>query len=199
MSTTDCPFCTKIDDSHLLFKSKNFYFKAEISPIEGGTILIIPFKHFSCFGDIPALLYPEISQLKAMVEDFQRRFYKKPTIFFEHGKTGQTIYHTHLHCVPTTVSILRELRKDAKGVAEKENLSELKDLFLKHGKYLFYEEKGHKYIFETNGVKPAYLRFVLAEKADRPERANWRKMDRSIADPLIERLIATWHTFIGTL
>lgn len=197
MNANSCPFCTKINDSHLLLKTMNFYLKAEISPIEEGTILIIPLEHFSCFGEIPPHLYPEVFQLKALVRDFQQKFYKKPTIFFEHGKTGQTIYHAHLHCVPTMVSILEELREDAKGVVEIKNLSELKDLFSRYGKYLYYEEKGCRYAFETEGVKPAYLRFVLAKKVNRPEWADWRKMARSVADPLIERLITAWQAFIS--
>jgi diadenosine tetraphosphate (Ap4A) HIT family hydrolase len=95
----DCAFCNHSEITHILKETPRFLLAADHAPLVEGHILIIPKKHYTCYGDVPDVLDAELFALKSEVQRFFTRFYAPP-VFWEHGIFRQTVFHAHLHCFP---------------------------------------------------------------------------------------------------
>ncbi len=100
---TDCAFCQHTEIAYILKETPNFFLAADHAPLVEGHILIIPKRHYACFGEVPAELDAELLALKGEVQRFFTQFYA-PAVFWEHGIFRQTVFHAHLHCFPWGIS-----------------------------------------------------------------------------------------------
>jgi diadenosine tetraphosphate (Ap4A) HIT family hydrolase len=80
-----------------------------------GHLLLIPKKHFDCYLNLDKNLIDEFNLFKNKVIEFLKKYYQKPVIF-EHGIAGQTVFHAHLHFLPTKILITKQIKEVAKVV-----------------------------------------------------------------------------------
>jgi diadenosine tetraphosphate (Ap4A) HIT family hydrolase len=98
-NSTGCAFCRRNDIAYVLKETSNFLVAADHAPLVEGHLLIIPKRHYACYGSVPSELDAELFALKREVGQFLSHFYA-PAVFWEHGVFRQTVFHAHLHCFP---------------------------------------------------------------------------------------------------
>jgi diadenosine tetraphosphate (Ap4A) HIT family hydrolase len=94
-----CTFCQRSEITDIFKETPNFLLIADHAPLVEGHLLIIPKRHYACYGDVPSSLDEELLTLKNELRQFYTRFYA-PVVFWEHGVFRQTVFHAHLHCFP---------------------------------------------------------------------------------------------------
>ena len=162
-----CQIEEKLKDQ-IIDKSKNFYLLHDGFPLMEGHLLLIPKKHFDCYLNLDKNLIDEFNLFKNKVIDFLTKYYQKPVIF-EHGIAGQTVFHAHLHFLPTNILITKQIKEVAK--------------VLKTPKipYLYYEfNNKKKYYQPVKEIIPGFFHYHYALILNQPEdgikrRANLKK------------------------
>lgn len=100
MDTTECTFCEYNGIAqYILEETSNFLIVTDHAPLVEGHILIIPRRHYFCYGTVPAELDTELVAVKQRVRRFLDQYYA-PVVYWEHGIFRQTVFHAHLHCFP---------------------------------------------------------------------------------------------------
>ena len=153
----ECLFCqTDKIKSDILLESENFFVKVGIGILAPGHVMIIPKKHLSCFGELPAELSEEFLSLKEDIFNRVRSNFSEP-ILFEHGNYSQSVKHAHIHFIPTKnhyynlENFSEKIFKDLKSMPVND-ISEIKNIFEKDGSYFYLEENGQKMVFFTKGL-----------------------------------------------
>src|SRR5215470_1122324 len=71
-----CAFCQYSDIARYVLKeTPNFLIVTDHAPLVEGHLLIIPRRHYTCFGDVPAELDAELFTLKKEVQQFLSQYY----------------------------------------------------------------------------------------------------------------------------
>jgi diadenosine tetraphosphate (Ap4A) HIT family hydrolase len=176
-----CRFCFPPDKERIIKKTKNFYVMLSLGPIEGGHMLIITKKHIPSFQSLSEHLVAEFLAIKGVVRKILKEEYGG-CIFFEHNLSSTSItkrdtphdYHAHLHCVPTDVDILEDI-KEVLTPIRVDNWNSLRDKARRFSESIYYENNsGDMYIFSVNKNLPKqFLRYLLAKKLGVPKRADW--------------------------
>jgi diadenosine tetraphosphate (Ap4A) HIT family hydrolase len=182
-----CDFCDRNElGERIIAEDDYFYIVATFGQIsDGGYVIIIPKTHIPCMG---RLRKPELYNISPLLDRVSRAItaeYGCAPLIFEHGVVGQTIKHAHVHLVPTKRSITLRIYKDfpnskINGVRE---WRELVNMYSSHPEpYLLWREYNSEIlsICHSPSAPTQYLRVILAETMGRPERANWRNMDRKL-------------------
>ena len=200
-NNNDCTFCKRTEISYILKETSNFLIAADHAPLVEGHILIIPKKHFTCYGEVPPSFDEELFSMKGEVQRFFTKHYAPP-VFWEHGIFKQTVFHAHLHCFPWSSS----------GYNLEENLhnvivssqDDIRRWFILNGHYFYMEDYRSALIFapEMNRylgiVKNVFLRGI----ASRGAKVEWRSPQQRFEEgaPLIKSMIDKWRSFqeLGT-
>lgn len=180
-----CVFCNRDNfEKNLITETKDFYLLATLGQItDGGCTLIVPKAHFPCIGAMPKngieLFSVFISKVREAVE---KEYGIQPTLF-EHGVVGQTIPHAHLHLLPASLHFTPKVRADF-PLAEIDSFHALEALrihSMANEPYLFWQSPNSMMHCCWNPpAPPQYFRDLAAKMLNRPERADWRKMDREL-------------------
>lgn len=173
----DCPHCNKNSFAfkNPLKETENFWIVCDVYPLVEGHILIIPKKHFSSVGEYPENIYQEFISLYKFFSDFIKKEYGSIATF-EHGKIGQTVFHSHVHLLPYSGQseiIIPEGKKFIKSI---KNLNSLKNFFEKDGKYLFFSIGKNMWLVDTKLGIPGFFRDRFAIALGNRNRGNWKKM-----------------------
>ncbi len=172
-----CPHCDLKSYAYryLLEETKNFSVVCDAHPIIEGHILIIPKQHLSCIGEYPEDIYNEFIDLFKKVSEFLLKQYGSVSAF-EHGKLGQTIFHSHIHFIPFKGKPTDIVPEGLNKLKKINNLSELKNIFKEQGGYLFFSIGNDKWIVDKSLAVPRFFRDRFAKALKKPERGNWKKM-----------------------
>lgn len=141
-----CPFCLPHEDvvRNTLKETETFRLIMDHAPVVEGHLLIMPKRHYACYGEVPAALDSELLNLKRLARTFLSRYYA-PVVFWEHGVFRQTVFHAHLHCFPLGV-----IRYDpALQLHERIVFSQqdIRDWYRQHGHYFFLQDSVQHYLF----------------------------------------------------
>jgi diadenosine tetraphosphate (Ap4A) HIT family hydrolase len=196
-TTMYCPFCHRLDISmYILKETSNFYLVVDHAPLLEGHLLIIPKRHYTCYGAVSASLDTEYFELKAEVQQFFLQYYAAP-VYFEHGIFRQTVFHAHLHCFP-----FGEIHYNPASNLHATIIHTQDDLrcwHREHGHYLYIENREQSIIFPPD---PICYRRVIQEvlwpgAASRLGSLGWRSPQQRSeeGEPLIKATITKWHTF----
>jgi len=143
--------------NQIIDESKNFYLLHDGFPLMEGHLLLIPKKHFDCYLGLDKNLIEEFNLLKKKVIDFLTNYYQKPVIF-EHGVVGQTVFHAHLHFLPTDILIKKQIEKVAKATK------------IPKIPYLYYEVNDKKIYYQpTKKIIPGFFHYYYALLLDQPK------------------------------
>lgn len=131
-----CAFCLEnvvIRDYQVLARGTFFYLCAPRGQLTEGYLAIAPYRCIGSLSQLPAQSFPELTQLRRVVDDFYRAAYQATqATFYEQGragggaaidKVGGFPLHAHLCCLPTrlelhAVLVQQYVRRDLAGPQE---------------------------------------------------------------------------------
>ncbi len=193
----NCVFCDRVKvEERIVGETADFFIVATIGQIsDGGYLLLIPKRHVAC---IAAMSEPEIRLAYYAIQEVRTavswEYSFAPVTIFEHGIVGQTVEHAHIHFVPAACDITARVRKDFPDcrIISPITLEEIRHSYLIDPRpYLMWRDQNFNISVCWNPpAPPMYFRIVVAEALGRPERANWRTMDREVDNRLVSETIA---------
>src|SRR6185369_2276572 len=126
----NCPMCDGASPTfaYLLAETELFRITCDASPLTEGHILIIPKAHVDCLASYDDALLSEFQDHYRRVMDFVRKTYGSVATF-EHGKFGQTVYHSHVHVLPFTGTLEQIVPEGAAHAEPLADISGLKQRF----------------------------------------------------------------------
>lgn len=177
----NCPHCdpNSFALKYPLEETKNFWIVCDVHPLVEGHVLIIPKKHLSCIGEYPSDEYLEFLSLFHKYSDFIEKTYGSVSTF-EHGKIGQTVFHSHVHLLPYKGNPLEIIPEGLNNLTSFDDFSNLKEIFIQEGKYLFFSISKQKWTVDTKLGAPRFFRDRFANALHVPERGNWKEMDKNL-------------------
>lgn len=96
-----CIFCDKSEYRRAIAENGEFFVKATYGMMNvEGYVLLVPKGHVSCYGAMPAKQYKKFGKARDALIDAVEKNYGNSVVVFEHGITGQTVGHAHLHGIP---------------------------------------------------------------------------------------------------
>ncbi|MDO8507191.1 MAG: HIT family protein [bacterium] len=172
----NCPHCNiKSQAFHdFLDESDNFFIVCDSHPLEEGHILLIPRKHISCIGEYPDDIIDEFLDLYKYIAKFIKKTYGSVAIF-EHGITGQTVFHSHIHFLPFEGNPANIIPEGNEYIQQIDSVIDLKKIFKKDGKYLFFSMGKSNWVVDTKITAPRFFRDRFAISLGNRERADWKK------------------------
>jgi diadenosine tetraphosphate (Ap4A) HIT family hydrolase len=193
---TECAFCKRTEISYILKETPNFLLAADHAPLVEGHILIIPKRHYACYGEVPAALDAELCALKHDVQQFFTHSYA-PVVFWEHGIFKQTVFHAHLHCFPWGISsydLDEELHNFIVSSQE-----DIRQWYTTRGHYFYMEDTNIALLFAPELdrylgiVKNVFLQGIIS----RGGKAEWRPPQQRYEEgaPLIKAMVEKWRSF----
>lgn len=155
-----------------LFDDNLFWVVCDAHPLIEGHILIIPKEHISCMGNLSVSAFSRYKELYNQVKKIVSENYGSVAIF-EHGITGQTVFHAHTHFFPFTGSTNSIISK-TNALKKIDSLDQLEKEFKLRGKYLFFENANEMWFVDTSLGYPRFFRNIFAELLDVKDRADWK-------------------------
>ncbi len=197
----DCPHCDPKSYAlkHILEETQKFWVVCDVHPLTEGHILIMPKQHISCIGEYNKVLFKEFVRLYKKVSKFIKNKYQFVSSF-EHGKIGQTVFHSHVHLFPYTGKEEDIVPEGKNRLIKLHNLSELKKIFKKEGQFLFFSIENKLWIVDPALSGPRFFRDRFAKAIGNPKRGNWKLMhfNKEImfkANQEIKRVKESWKNF----
>jgi len=195
-NSTDCAFCQHSDIARYVLKeTPNFLIVTDHAPLVEGHLLIIPRRHYTCYGDVPAELDAELFTLKQEIQQFLARYYA-PVVFWEHGIFRQTVFHAHLHCFPFG-TIEYDHTQELHG-AVVHSQEDIRTWYATCGQYFYMEQADTALLFVPEMDR--YLQIIkgiFAQAVARSGYSGWRspQLRQLEGIPLIEATAARWRAF----
>ena len=142
--------------------------------------------------------FEKYKKLYAKVLDFLNNTYGKAGVF-EHGITGQTVFHAHTHFMPFNKPV-NEVVPEKESIKEISILDDIKNEFNKNNKYLFVEINNKKWLVDIKIGFPRFFRDRFAKALGVEERGNWKIAKErynlgETFDKEIENLKKKWNIF----
>lgn len=217
MENPTCPFCKlRPSSDRVIHESRHHYIIASRYAMGlPGYVLLVSKEHLSCFGAPESSLeeLDDFEETRHELLDVLTEEFGKEVIFFEHGLTGQTVNHAHMHFLPLGRECFTKFRDALKNWNE--GFSDLKqteagfglrmscqDAVISGGGYLAIgcgNEALIVYCNDPGNVEKGLLRRALARACDLNEDlADWRKNatpdpeDESLVKETAERLRKRW-------
>jgi len=134
-------------------------------PLLPGHTLILSREHMECYGAAASLTLAELDQVAAQVQDFLRRAYALEPLTWENGVTGQTVFHAHLHVIPTP---LTELPIDAAHAGDWNHIDGWEPVvehYRRHENYHYAALAGDRRLLIGDGPAAWAMRRQLAQVA----------------------------------
>jgi len=149
----------------IIDQSTHFFLIHDGYPLLEGHLLLVPKKHLDCYLNLDKKLINEFLAFKEKIIQFLRKAYQEPVIF-EHGIIGQTVFHAHLHFLPTNLLIYKKIEEYATLLSSPKI------------PYLYYEFKGQKNFYATKKVIPlGFFHLFYAQFLKRPLKGEERKLN----------------------
>jgi len=166
-----CPFddSDSIAFTYLLEETSDFRITCDYNPLKEGHILIVPKEHVLSIGEYSDELFNNFLKIYQKVSKFILLNYGFVSTF-EHGKIGQTVFHSHVHLLPFDGNPL-DIIPEGKNYIEE--IGEIDDLKGKT-EYLFFSIGDKKWTVNTEIGAPRFFRDRFSSAVGEPERGNWK-------------------------
>ena len=193
---TNCTFCRRDDIAYVLKETSNFLVAADHAPLVEGHLLIIPKRHYACYGTVPSELDAELFTLKHEAQQFLGRFYA-PVVFWEHGIFRQTVFHAHLHCFPFGEAQYDPMEGLHSVVIHSQD--DIRSWYAAKGHYFYMEDARTALLFMPEVERYLYVIKNVFQHGIRSRggHGGWRPPQQRYVEgvPLIEAMVEKWHTF----
>jgi len=176
----DCPHCDakSFAFKYPLKKTNNFWIICDVHPLTEGHILIIPKEHLSCVGEYSNNLLAEFVKLYHQCSGFLNAEYGSVATF-EHGKIGQTVFHSHVHLFPFRGNESAIVSEGKDKLKHLNSISQLREIFMKDGQYLFFSINNKAWVVDISIGVPRFFRDRFAKALGTSERGDWKKMHQN--------------------
>lgn len=201
--SADCLHCDPSSPTfnYRLQDAGEFHVVCDAYPIAKGHLLVIPKSHLSCIGEYKAQLYEQYRALHARVAGFVRSTYGSVAVF-EHGKFGQTVFHSHIHFLPFTGLPEAIVPEGADKLRPLADMADLRTIFDREGGYLFFSIGDTSWTVDPSLTVPRFFRDRFAAALGVPERGNWKAMSQ---DPALMQAVRSenesvrqnWQTYFA--
>src|SRR3989339_1018966 len=173
----DCPHCDpkSFALTNKLEETERFWIVCDVHLLTEGHILIVPKKHISCMGNYPNEYYKEFLEHHKKISSFILKTYGSLAVF-EHGKIGQTVYHSHVHYFPYIGNEYKIIPEGEKYLIPIDSLDDLKKIYQKNGRYLYFSLNNKQWCVDVSFGASRFFRDRFAVALGRSERGNWKKM-----------------------
>src|SRR6266699_6030860 len=196
-NSTYCAFCQHSDIARYVLKeTPNFLIVTDHAPLVEGHLLIIPRRHYTCYGDVPAELDAELFTLKREIQQFLAQYYA-PVVFWEHGIFRQTVFHAHLHCFPfgeTTYDLTKPLH-----TLVVHSQDDIRAWYASRGHYFYMEDTTKSLLFapDTDRYLQVIKDVLWHGVSSRSQQTRWRSQQErhEKGAPLIEATRDKWHEY----
>jgi diadenosine tetraphosphate (Ap4A) HIT family hydrolase len=194
---SNCAFCLRSDfATNILKETDAFFIVADHAPLVEGHILIIPKRHYACYGAVPAQQDADLAILKQEVRQFFDRYYV-PVIFWEHGIFRQTVFHAHLHCFPfgeTTYDLTKPLH-----TLVVHSQDDIRAWYASRGHYFYMEDTINSLLFapDTDCYLQVIKDVLWHGVSSRSQQTRWRSQQErhEKGAPLIAATRDKWHEY----
>jgi diadenosine tetraphosphate (Ap4A) HIT family hydrolase len=177
MKDENCRLCkAEYTYLYLLEETQNFLVITDPYPILEGHIIIVSKDHISCVGDYSPQLLDEFIPLYDRVRGFVREEYGKVSSF-EHGKLGQSIFHSHTHVLPFDGNPQEIVPEGLDKIVPIEGIAVLHQELQEKGMYLFFSIGDQSWLVDATLGFPRFFRNKFAVALNRPERSDWKHME----------------------
>jgi diadenosine tetraphosphate (Ap4A) HIT family hydrolase len=199
-----CLFCEVADGNagsapeNLIIAANEYAFaKPALGQFVDGYTLIVSHEHIRSFNEMSHEELAHVEKLKEQISGALGNLYKQPVVVFEHGcgqgldlRGGSCIDHAHLHVLPLSVSLERELESRFRFT----QVSKLADLAARGGTagpYIYLETGGgERFTFELESPIPSqFMRRLICRTLNQPDLWDWR------THPFRERIASFTATF----
>ena len=194
-----CPHCDTASQAfrHKLDETQYFHIVADVHPLTEGHLLIIPKQHIACIGEYSNSLFEEFQEIYQRVAKFVEKEYGSVSSF-EHGKAGQTVFHSHVHLLPFHGRATDIIPEGMESVEEIAGISDLKSIYEKNGQYLFFSIGNNAWSVDASLAQPGFFRHRFARALGQSERGDWKAMHTNqklmdTADRENERVAQEWR------
>lgn len=170
-----CPHCDTSSHAfnYPLEETAHFYIVCDAHPLTEGHVLIIPRAHLSGIGEFNDEQLVEFKELYERVSNFVSTNFGSVAVF-EHGKLGQTVFHSHIHFLPFDGELADIVPEGEEFCRPLKNLDGLRSLYAQEGGYLFVEVGGKQWTVDPALAAPRFFRDRFANALGGPERGNWK-------------------------
>lgn len=167
-----------------LLESRHFKVLPSLGSLVEGWLLIVPKKHFICFGAIESPdLYQELDKLAGEVCSIVEKEFGNYVIF-EHGPSqlnsvvGCGVDHAHLHIVPINVDLMLESKKHISNCVwnKVKGIESTRAFFDRNENYLFIQDNDlNSFIATAPEIPSQTFRKIIAERLGISNRFDWKK------------------------
>lgn len=171
----DCPHCDSTGWAFrwVLTKSSYFTVLCDVHPLVEGHLLIIPKRHTSCAGEYTKEEWKDFLPLYQRMSDWVLREFGSVATF-EHGKIGQTVFHSHIHILPFSGNSEQIVPEGEATLRPLQAVEKLVDIFQQEGQYLYVSINQQKWVVDTSLGVPRFFRDRFAKALGCPQRADWK-------------------------
>lgn len=172
----NCPHCDRkgFAFEFLIEETEHFSVTCDAHPLCEGHLLIIPKRHTCCIGTYTQEEFAEFVPLYTRVSNWVAKHYEKVATF-EHGKIGQTVFHSHVHLLPFSGKVLRIVPEGIDKLRPHQFMEALSPLYQQAGGYLYFSIGHHRWTVDPELGQPRFFRDRFAKALGREERANWKE------------------------
>jgi diadenosine tetraphosphate (Ap4A) HIT family hydrolase len=174
----NCPHCDPRSHAFeypLEDPTDDFYLLCDPNNIVEGHLLVIPKQHLSGIGEFSSALLEKFKPIHERVSEFVKDEYGSVAVF-EHGKFGQTVFHSHIHYLPFTGTPEDIIPEGVDKLRPLASLEELKEIYERDGGYLFFSIGNDMWTVDPSLAAPRFFRDRFATALGVPERGNWKAM-----------------------
>lgn len=166
-----CP--SSLERQHPLYDDGIFWIICDPHPLVQGHMLVVPKPHIAAMGGLSEAHFKKYARVYAKVKSFINACYGAAGIF-EHGGTGQTVFHAHTHFLPFDHET-EKIVSDTKALRRVARLGDVRREFAQKQQYLFLENRNHLWLVDTKLGYPRFFRNIFAGILGVEERSNWEK------------------------
>jgi diadenosine tetraphosphate (Ap4A) HIT family hydrolase len=170
-----CPHCdtTCWVFDYLLTNSSHFHVLCDVHPLLEGHLLIIPKRHTSCAGEYTAEEWKDFKNVYRETSNWVRRKFGSIATF-EHGKIGQTVFHSHIHILPFQGNEGQIIPEGMDKCRSLQRVNDLVDVFQQEGQYLYFSIEQRQWVVDTSIGVPRFFRDRFAKALGCPQRGDWK-------------------------
>ena len=183
-----CYFCKEIEDhalnilnkSRIVLETKNFVVLPTVGCFQIGYLLIIPKKHYLCFGELEPELISELEDIIRRIKDYIKGKIGMNCIIFEHGTrdlsklTSTSVMHAHIHIIPFNDSLVNTLP----DYCELKKIKGFADLKYEKDNYLYLQDiNNNNYIVKNDNYPSQFFRQIACQAMGITRYWNWREYE----------------------
>lgn len=94
-----CNFCYLARDTPVIYEGEFFYVIPSVGPIAQNHILVVTYEHVTSLSEFLVKYSNSIEELVDIIGKIYILADNAKTLLFEHGRTAQSVNHTHLHII----------------------------------------------------------------------------------------------------